>query len=222
MIDDNYLKLSGGTVTGHIILSNAVLTSQYQAISRSTGNAFFVQITNPYVYHQFNMVKNKIINLGDPTDATDAVNKQYLEKSHVKPSHYNNEFKYLMTNRLAWTDLEPNNIGSFNITKIDNLMPQDGNYHQYNHKVLYTTIIKDKQGGYSYKMGINCYQLDKDKDYTLCTEILIQITNYGINQLLELIKPHQRGYQLLVLRYKSFLTGTQIVVGTLHICIISK
>ena len=51
-------------------------------------------------------------------------------------------------------------------------MPQDGNYHQYNHKVLYTTIIKDKQGGYSYKMGINCYQLDKDKDYTLCIEIL--------------------------------------------------
>ena len=82
-IDDNYLKLSGGTMTGHIILNNAVLTSQYQAINRSTGNAFFVQITNPYVYHQFNMVKNKIINLGDPTDATDAVNKQYLEKSHL-------------------------------------------------------------------------------------------------------------------------------------------
>ena len=168
-IDDNYLKLSGGTMTGHIILNNAVLTSQYQAISRSTGNAFFVQITNPYVYHQFNMVKNKIINLGDPTDATDAVNKQYLEKSHVKPSHYNNEFKYLMTNKLAWTDLQAD---SFNITKIDNLMPQEGNYHQYNHKVLFTTIIKDQQGGYSYKMEINCYQLNKDKDYTLCIEIL--------------------------------------------------
>ena len=79
-------------MTGHIILNNKILTSQYQAINRNTGNAFFVQITNPYVYHQFNMVKNKIINLGDPTDATDAVNKQYLEKSHVKPSHYNNEF----------------------------------------------------------------------------------------------------------------------------------
>ena len=65
-------------------MSNAVLTSQYQAISRNTGNAFFVQITNPYVCHQFNTFKNKIINLGDPTDATDAINKQYLEKSHVK------------------------------------------------------------------------------------------------------------------------------------------
>ena len=136
-IDGNYLKLSGGTVTGNTILTSSMLLSQYQAISRNTGNAFFVQITNPYVYHRFNMVKNKIINLGDPTDPTDAVNKQYLEKSHVKPSHYNNEFKYLMTNRLAWTDLQAD---SFDITKIDNLMPQDGNYHQYNHKVLYTTL----------------------------------------------------------------------------------
>ena len=34
-----------------------------------------------------NMNNNKIINLGDPTGATDAINKQYLGKSHVKPSH---------------------------------------------------------------------------------------------------------------------------------------
>ena len=126
------------------------------------------QTSNKY-FNLFGMIAT---NMEDPTDAIDGVNKQYLEKSHVKPSHYNNEFKYLMTNRLAWTDLEPNNTDSFDITEIDNLMPQDGNYHQYNHKVLYTTIIKDKQGGYSYKMGINCYQLDKDKDYTLCIEIL--------------------------------------------------
>ena len=123
------------------------------------------QTSNKY-FNLFGMIAT---NMKDPTDATDGVNKQYLEKSHVKPSHYNNEFKYLMTNKLAWTDLQAD---SFDITKIDNLMPQDGNYHQYNHKVLYTTIIKDQQGGYSYKMGINCYQLDKDKDYTLCIEIL--------------------------------------------------
>ena len=123
------------------------------------------QTSNKY-FNLFGMIAT---NMKDPNDATDGVNKQYLEKSHVKPSHYNNEFKYPMTIRLAWTDLQAD---SFNITKIDNLMPQDGNYHQYNHKVLYTTIIKDKQGGYSYKMGINCYQLDKDKDYTLCIEIL--------------------------------------------------
>ena len=74
-----------------------------------------------------------------------------------------------MTHKLRWTDLQAD---SFNITKIDNLMPQEGNYHQCNHKVLYTTIIKDQQGEYSYKMGFSCYQLDKGKGYTLCIEIL--------------------------------------------------
>ena len=140
-----------------------------------------------------NMGNKKITSLADPTDATDAINKQYLGKSHVKPSHYNNEFKYLMTNRLAWTDLEPNNIDSFNITKIDNLMPQDGNYHQYNHKVLYATIIKDQQGGYCYKMGINCYQLDKDKDYTLCIEILNSDYQLWHKSVATIDKPHHRG-----------------------------
>ena len=41
-IDDNYLKLSGGTVTGHIILNDAILISQYQAISRNTGYRLLV------------------------------------------------------------------------------------------------------------------------------------------------------------------------------------
>ena len=48
-IDDNYLKLFGGTRSGNIILYNTILASQYQALSRTTGNAFFVQITTPYV-----------------------------------------------------------------------------------------------------------------------------------------------------------------------------
>ena len=50
----------------------------------------------------------------------------------------------------------------------------------------------------------------------------IQITNYGTNQLLQLIKPHRKEYQLLVLRYKHFLTGTHIIVGVLRTCTISK
>ena len=43
-IDDNYLKLSGGTVAGRIILHNTVLISQYQALSRTTGNAFLYNL----------------------------------------------------------------------------------------------------------------------------------------------------------------------------------
>ena len=83
-IVDYYLKLSGGTVTGHIMLTNAILASQYQAISLNTRNAFFLQIINPYVYSRLNMVKNKIIILGDPTDATDGVNLKTLNKYNIK------------------------------------------------------------------------------------------------------------------------------------------
>ena len=77
-------------------------------------------------------------------------------------------------------------------------MPQEGNYHQYNHKVLFTTIIKDQKGGYSYKIVINCYQLDRDKDYTLCIEILNSDYQLWHKSVATIVKPHQRGYRLLV------------------------
>ena len=64
------------------------------------------QTSNKY----FNLFGMIAANMKDPTDATDGVNKQYLEKSHVKPRHYNNEFKYLTTNKLAWTDLQTDSL----------------------------------------------------------------------------------------------------------------
>ena len=46
------------------------------------------------------MVNHKIINLGDPTDGKEAVNKYFLEqeilKSRTKPSHKTDQFAYLM------------------------------------------------------------------------------------------------------------------------------
>ena len=56
-----------------------------------------------------NMENNKIINLNDePTTGTDAVNKNYVDSvvshSHVKPSHQKDQFSYLMSNVLQWSD----------------------------------------------------------------------------------------------------------------------
>ena len=118
---------------------------------------------------------NKKINLSKPTQDNDAVNKDYADKlvhhTAVQPSHYNNQFAYLMSSSDQWTD-EIDGGNSFNITKIDNLPPSKGNFHDYNHKVLYTTIYKNSQGGYKYKMGINFYRLTANTEYTLCLEIL--------------------------------------------------
>lgn len=122
------------------------------------------------------MENHKIVNLNDePTTGTDAVNKNYIDSvvasSHVKPSHFKDQFASWMSNVLQWTD-EMDGGNSFVMTKIANLSPSHGNFHTYNHKVIYTTIIKNSQGGYKYKMSANCYTQTLTVDYTLCIEIL--------------------------------------------------
>ena len=72
-----------------------------------------------------------------------------------------------MKNTLEWSDLIPGG-NSFNMVKISDLSPDKANFHSYNHKVIYTTSL----GGYKYKMGIQCFPLTKNIDYTFCIEIL--------------------------------------------------
>ena len=122
-----------------------------------------------------NLNNNKIINLSKPTQDNEAVTKDYADKlvHHiaVQPSHYKDEFSILMSTGSAWTD-EIVNETSFLINKIDDLPPNEGNFHDYNHKVIYMYIIKNRQDQYKYKMGINFYSLPKNTNYTLCLEIL--------------------------------------------------
>ena len=122
-----------------------------------------------------NVGNNKIINLSKPTQDNDAVNKDYADKlvhkTAVQPSHYNNQFDYLMSSAAQWTD-EIDDRTSFVIKKIGDLAPNQGNFHDYNHKVIFLGINKNSQGGYKYKMGINFYRLSANTDYTLCLEIL--------------------------------------------------
>ena len=117
-----------------------------------------------------NVGGHKITNLETPISDSDATTKKYIDglvhHSNVQPSHYKDQFSYLMLSSNQWTD-EIDGGNSFNITKIDDLLSIQGNFHDYNHKVLYTTIIKNSQGGYKYKMGINFYRLAANTDYTL-------------------------------------------------------
>ena len=110
--------------------------------------------SSPYVYHQFNMVKNKIINLGDPTDATDGVNLRTLNKHFIKPSDHTNRFAYLMdpTNGLLqWTDLQTDSIA---LNSIGDLNATSGNYHTYNKKVIFTSIKTNSGGAYKWRLAI--------------------------------------------------------------------
>ena len=122
-----------------------------------------------------NMNSKKIINLSNPTQNTDVTNKTYVDHlvhhTSIQPSHYNDQFSYLMSSAAQWTD-ETTGGNSFLINKIDILTPSNGNFHNYNHKVIYYNINKNSQGGYNYKMGINFYRLQANTDYTLCLELL--------------------------------------------------
>ena len=122
-----------------------------------------------------NLNNNKIINLSKPTQDNEATTKDYVDKlvhhTAVQPSHYNDQFAYLMSSGSQWTD-EIDTGTSFIITRIGDLSPSKGNFHNYNHKVIFLTINKSSQGGYKYKMGINFYRLSANTDYTLCLEIL--------------------------------------------------
>lgn len=89
--------------------------------------------------------------------------------AHIKPTHKTHQFKYLMQNKLEWTDLYGS---SFNMVKIADLLQHDRNPHVYNHKLIYTTINKISDGDFDYKLGIQCFTLQKVKDYTLCIEFL--------------------------------------------------
>ena len=92
-----------------------------------------------------------------------------------------------MSSAAQWTD-EIDGGTSFAIRRIGDLSPSKGNFHNYNHKVIFMTIYKTRtklppvpvpgssynplSGGYKYKMGINFYRLTANADYTLCLEIL--------------------------------------------------
>ena len=72
-----------------------------------------------------NLNNNKIINLSKPTQDNEAVTKDYADKlvhhTAVQPSHYNDQFAYLMSSGSQWTDEIDSGTISFSIDKIDDL-----------------------------------------------------------------------------------------------------
>ena len=186
-----YLHVDGSNMmTNHMNMNNKKIT-HLQTPTNNTDAAtkkyvddkskpqdlspFFKKDGSAPMTGNLNINSNKIINLEDPTSDSDAATKKYvdgnLHQSQVQPSHYKDEFAFLMSNPTQWTD-EIDNRTSFIPKKIADLSTKKGNFHDYNHKVLYMNILKNFQGGYKYKMGLNFYRLVGGADYTLCLEIL--------------------------------------------------
>ena len=191
-----------------------------------------------------NMSGHKIINIEDPVSDNDVVNKIYMEEhlhtAQVQPSHYKDEFSYLMSTTSEWTD-EITTGTSFNMKKIADLPPNKGNFHDYNHKVIYMEIVKNSQGGYKYKMGINFYRLAGGVEYTLCLEILntdyelwhksqisvdrgssrgLAIENVGVKKLSHRFTNSKGNtefmyYHRIIVNFKKLLTGNSFFLHIL-------
>ena len=186
-----YLKVDGSnSMTNNLNMNNKKIinlitptnnsdasTKKYvdDSISNQDFSSFFKKDGSISMTSDLNIGGHKIINLENPSSDSDAATKKYVDshihQTHIQPSHYKDEFAFLMTSPNQWTD-EIDNRTSFVPKKIANLSTKKGDFHDYNHKVLYTTILKNFQGGYKYKMGLNFYRLVGGADYTLCLEIL--------------------------------------------------
>lgn len=59
-----------------------------------------------------------------------------------------------------WTDLLGDTIA---LISIGDLNTSSGIYHTYNKKVIYASIKKNSEGGYKFKLVIQCFPLQKDK-----------------------------------------------------------
>ena len=172
------VKLRTHNNNNHSAITCRVFFDLPKAITKLLGR---IEINTPNIVisgvlkDDVNLGGNKIENLGAPTQGNEAATKSYVDNlvqhATVQPSHYNDQFAYLMSSASQWTD-EIDTRTSFVIKSIGDLGPKNGNFHDYNHKVIKMGINKYSQGGYKYKMGINFYRLTKNTDYTLCLEIL--------------------------------------------------
>ena len=177
------VKLRTINNSNHSAITCKVFTVLPKAITKPLNR---IEINTPkivisgVVKADVNLGGNKIENLGVPTQDNEAVTKGYVDNlvhlTAVQPSHYKDEFSYLMLSGSQWTD-ETDGGNSFVISKIGDLAPNKGNFHDYNHKVIYASIRKRYDGTthkntFNYKMGINFYRLTANTEYTLCLEIL--------------------------------------------------
>ena len=256
-----YLRVNGSNMmTNHMNMNNKKITNLQTptnvtdaATKKYVDDKSKPQDLSPFIKKDgsdsmtgnLNMSGHKIINLENPASDNDAVNKIYmsnhLHSAQVQPSHYKDEFSYLMSSTSEWTD-EITTGTSFIMKKIADLKPINGNFHDYNHKVIFMEIVKNTQGGYKYQMGINFYRLTKNVEYTLCLEILnadyqlwhksqisvdrgssrgLIIENVGVKKLSHSYtnskgKTEYTYYHRVIVNFKKLLTGNSFFLHILN------
>ena len=112
--------------------------------------------------------QHKIINVIEPTDDLDVSNKLYTDnqiiKSNIKPNSIpKNVFKFLMDDVNEWSS-------EYSI-KVLNFSDMIESPHYWNKRILNITPLKDENNNYRFRLGIQCFPLDNNKEYTLSIEM---------------------------------------------------
>ena len=197
------VKLRTHNNSNHTAITCRLFTDLPKAITKPLKR---IEINTPkivisgVVKADVNLGGNKIENLGEPTQDNEAVNKSYVDNlvhhTAVQPSHYKDVFSYLMSSGSQWTD-ELGKVVSFFLNKIGDLSPSEGKFHDYNHKVIFLSIVKNlSYQKYKYKMGINFYRLTANTEYTLCLEILNTDYNLWNNTQISVDKETSTGLSI--------------------------
>ena len=180
---DDYFKLDGTkAMTGTINMNNNRITNlpsphlSTEPATKDYVTTVMNHLPSLFVDRQgkskmlgnLDINQHKIINVIEPTDDLDVSNKLYTDnqiiKSNIKPNSIpKNVFKYLMDDVNEWSS-------EYNI-KVLNFSDMTESPHYWNKRILNITPLKDENNNYRFRLGIQCFPLDNNKEYTLSIEM---------------------------------------------------
>ena len=180
---NDYMKLDGSKVmTGTLNMNNNRITNlpsphlstepatkdYVGSVTNHMGSLFLDRLGTNTILGNINLNKHKIINMIEPVDDLDSCNKLYVDKaivkSSIKPNSIpKNAFKYLMDDVNEWSS-------EYNI-KVLSFSDLAESPHSWNKRILNITPLKDDDNNYRFRLGIQCFSLDNNKEYTLAIEL---------------------------------------------------
>ena len=180
---NDYMKLDGSKVmTGTLNMNNNRITNlpsphlstepatkdYVGSVTNHMGSLFLDRLGTNTILGNINLNKHKIINMIEPVDDLDSCNKLYVDKaivkSSIKPNSIpDNVFKYLMNDTNEWSS-------EYNI-KVHSFLDLSESPHSWNKRVLSITLLKDDGNNYQFRLGIQCFPLDNNQEYTLSIEM---------------------------------------------------
>ncbi|KAL9987284.1 hypothetical protein ACROYT_G001566 [Oculina patagonica] len=170
--DDTYLKKITGTAMAKSIQTKAdkqYVDSKFANKSITTALAYNLHTKldingSKKMLADLDMNGHTINNLKEPKKNADAVNKLYVDSSHITSIDKGNVFNNIMID-------SNNQLSEENDIELGSLIDHPNSYHKINTKVVDSKLVLDNNKGYySSRLGINVYSLPINR-YTMVFEL---------------------------------------------------